>query len=140
MMKAEKKFRPLKSSDVCRIYELLTRAGEVSFPLTETARTKVDSLVANINGSSFGVPNYATPEEKAIAYIYFIIKNHPFVDGNKRTAFLSFRTFVTINHLEYRDSYFESEEFRESFPIYIEQTQTKDHQQLIKDLAQSLFA
>jgi death-on-curing protein len=32
---------------------------------------------------------YATPYEKAAALLESIIKNHPFIDGNKRTGFLA---------------------------------------------------
>lgn len=33
----------------------------------------------------------------AAAYAYGIARNHPFVDGNKRTAFVAGRTFLLIN-------------------------------------------
>ncbi len=52
------------------------------------AYTKIDSLVCNITGSNYGYENYSTIEEKIVAYFYFLIKNHCFVDGNKRTEFL----------------------------------------------------
>ncbi|MEO1428040.1 MAG: type II toxin-antitoxin system death-on-curing family toxin [Cyanobacteria bacterium J06633_8] len=35
--------------------------------------------------------------EQAAAYLYHIAKNHPFVDGNKRTAFAVMDTFLRIN-------------------------------------------
>lgn len=33
----------------------------------------------------------------AAAYAYGVIKNHPFVDGNKRTAYVICRTFLKLN-------------------------------------------
>ena len=36
-----------------------------------------------------GIDLYKTPFEKAAAILESIIKNHPFVDGNKRTGFIS---------------------------------------------------
>jgi death-on-curing protein len=33
----------------------------------------------------------------AAAYGYGIVKNHPFVDGNKRTAYVVMRTFLKLN-------------------------------------------
>ena len=33
----------------------------------------------------------------AAAYAYGIAKNHPFVDGNKRTALVAMRTFLVLN-------------------------------------------
>jgi len=35
--------------------------------------------------------------EPAASYTFGIAKNHPFVDGNKRTAFVVMRTFLLLN-------------------------------------------
>jgi death on curing protein len=35
--------------------------------------------------------------ELAAAYAFGLAKNHPFVDGNKRTAFLALGLFVALN-------------------------------------------
>ena len=40
---------------------------------------------------------HAFPFEMAAAYAYHIAQNHPFVDGNKRTAFSSALTFLEFN-------------------------------------------
>jgi death-on-curing protein len=39
--------------------------------------------------------------ELAAAYGYGLAKNHPFVDGNKRTSLLAIYTFLGINHVEF---------------------------------------
>jgi death-on-curing protein len=36
----------------------------------------------------------------AAAYAYGIAKNHPFLDGNKRTAFVVYRLFLKWNGIE----------------------------------------
>ena len=36
----------------------------------------------------------------AAAYLYHIVQNHPFVDGNKRTGAASAIIFLTINGIE----------------------------------------
>ena len=36
----------------------------------------------------------------AAAYAFGLIKNHPFVDGNKRTAFVAVELFLELNGLE----------------------------------------
>ena len=43
--------------------------------------------------------NYGNPTifELAAAYGYGIAKNHPFIDGNKRTAYVVMRTFLKLN-------------------------------------------
>jgi len=38
----------------------------------------------------------------AASYGYGIAKNHPFVDGNKRAAFVSVIIFLVLNKLEFR--------------------------------------
>lgn len=35
--------------------------------------------------------------EQAAAYLYHIAMNHPFIDGNKRTAFAATDTFLRLN-------------------------------------------
>lgn len=37
----------------------------------------------------------------AAAYAYGIARNHPFIDGNKRTALLAIYTFLGLNDLEF---------------------------------------
>jgi len=39
--------------------------------------------------------------ELAAAYAYGLAKNHPFVDGNKRTALLTLYTFLGINGVDF---------------------------------------
>ena len=40
--------------------------------------------------------------ELAAAYAFAIARNHPFVDGNKRTALLALYTFLGINGIDFR--------------------------------------
>lgn len=36
----------------------------------------------------------------AASYAYGVAKNHPFIDGNKRTAFVLMRTFLLLNNYD----------------------------------------
>jgi len=45
---------------------------------------------------------YPTLEEKAAHLLYFLVKNHPFVDGNKRIAAILFLWFLEKNAALYR--------------------------------------
>jgi hypothetical protein len=47
--------------------------------------------------SVFGEPAYPTIESKAAHLIYFVIKNHPFSDGNKRIGSFLFVDFLNRN-------------------------------------------
>lgn len=42
------------------------------------------AILGNIEQTMFGEPLYHTREEKAAHLLYFVIKDHPFLDGNKR--------------------------------------------------------
>lgn len=40
---------------------------------------------------------HATIYEQATAYLYHLAMNHPFIDGNKRTAYAVMDTFLRVN-------------------------------------------
>jgi prophage maintenance system killer protein len=42
----------------------------------------------------FGEPLYKTREERAAHLLYFVIKNHPFTDGNKRSGAFLFLLYL----------------------------------------------
>jgi len=44
-----------------------------------------------------GTPLYASFAEIAATYAWGLARNHPFVDGNKRTALLTALTFLAVN-------------------------------------------
>ena len=51
--------------------------------------------------SSFGGKSpYADIVEVGAAYLFYICKNHPFVDGNKRTAMMAAIVFLRLNGME----------------------------------------
>lgn len=47
----------------------------------------------------FGNDLYPTVYDKAAAYLYHIVCNHPFNDGNKRTGFGSALLFLKANSI-----------------------------------------
>jgi death-on-curing protein len=47
-----------------------------------------------MNLAAYGKPDVA---ELAASYGFGIARNHPFVDGNKRTAFVSVELFLRLN-------------------------------------------
>jgi death-on-curing protein len=51
--------------------------------------------------SSFGGKSpYADLVEIAGAYLFYLCGNHPFIDGNKRTALMAAIVFVRLNEIE----------------------------------------
>ncbi len=47
---------------------------------------------------------YTTTEEKSANLLYLVIKNHPFIDGNKRIAAALFIYFLEIYNILYKDN------------------------------------
>jgi death-on-curing protein len=51
--------------------------------------------------SSFGGKSpYADIVEVAAAYLFYICRNHPFLDGNKRTAMMTAIVFLRLNGIK----------------------------------------
>ena len=44
----------------------------------------------------------------AAAYAFGIARNHPFIDGNKRAAFLAFTTFLRLNGINFKPTQMEA--------------------------------
>ena len=55
------------------------------------------ALLGNLDQTVFGEPAYPTIESKGAHLLYFVIKNHPFADGNKRIGSLLFVEFLYRN-------------------------------------------
>lgn len=55
------------------------------------------ALLGNLAQSVFGEPAYPSVESKAAHLLYFVIKNHPFADGNKRSGAFLFVDFLNRN-------------------------------------------
>lgn len=83
--------RYLTVGDLIQINE--TEVGPdllADFGLLESAALRPQQTV-------FGTDAYPSLHEKAAALMHSLIRNHPFVDGNKRTAVLAMRIFYNLN-------------------------------------------
>jgi death-on-curing protein len=60
----------------------------------------LDSAVAQPQASFGGRHLHEFPFEMAAAYLYHIVQNHPFLDGNKRTGTVAALVFLDINDVE----------------------------------------
>ena len=60
----------------------------------ERSRGSVEGIVGNVMQSFGGKDVYLSAEEKAAHLLYFMVKNHPFVDGNKRSGAFAFIWFL----------------------------------------------
>ena len=71
----------------------------------------VDSAVARPQATFSGHDLYPTTFQKAGALLQSLLKNHPFVDCNKRTALTSAAIFLKMNGYKLNNSHKEEVEF-----------------------------
>ena len=57
----------------------------------------VESSLSSAFEVYFGVERYPTIEEKAARLCYSLVKNHAFLDGNKRIAVFTMLVFLELN-------------------------------------------
>ena len=57
----------------------------------------LESIVAQIKAEYFGKELYRGVVNKAVWMFYCLIKNHPFINGNKRIAVVALFTFLKLN-------------------------------------------
>jgi death-on-curing protein len=59
----------------------------------------LESAVAAPQATMMGRPMIEDPIEAAAAYLFYLCRNHPFVDGNKRAALATCLVFLSQNKL-----------------------------------------
>jgi len=59
----------------------------------------LESAVAAPQATMMGAPMFSDPLEVAGAYLFYLCRNHPFLDGNKRTALATCLVFLSENGL-----------------------------------------
>ena len=59
----------------------------------------LESAVAAPQATMGGEPMFTAPVEIAAAYLFYLCRNHPFVDGNKRAALATCLVFLSENGL-----------------------------------------
>ncbi len=94
-----KKKVTLVSEDLARaimkLRQELMRKGEATDMFAmERREGNIEGIVGNVMQSFGGKSVYPTIEEKAAHLLYFMVKNHPFTDGNKRSGAFSFVWFL----------------------------------------------
>lgn len=74
--------------------ELMKKDEATDMFASERREGSVESIVGNVMQSFGGKAVYPTVEEKAAHLLYFMVKNHPFSDGNKRSGAFAFVWFL----------------------------------------------
>ncbi len=84
------------------IKKKLLHKKEASNLFGQESEGKFKGILGSIYQTFAGKELYSSLEEKAAHLLYFIIKDHPFVDGNKRIAAFLFIYFLDKNNFLYR--------------------------------------
>jgi prophage maintenance system killer protein len=74
--------------------ELRTKNEATTLFGQERSTGVIKGIVGNVFQAFGGKELYPTVEEKAAHLLYFMVKNHPFTDGNKRSGAFSFIWFL----------------------------------------------
>lgn len=81
--------------DIATLKAELVGKGEATDNFAQPrSQQSLEGIVGNVMQSFGGKELYPTIESKAAHLLYFVIKNHPFVDGNKRSGAYAFVWFL----------------------------------------------
>lgn len=81
----------------------LLQKGEASDLFGREPTWGLASILGNIEQTFDGQALYSSVEERAAALLYFLVKDHPFTDGNKRIGSLLFLHFLDKNGRLFRN-------------------------------------
>jgi len=96
----------------------------------------VEGIVGSVFQTAFRQDAYETLEEKAAHLLYFIVKNHPFTDGNKRSGAFAFVWFLNKTGLLRKDKM--SPEALTALTLLVAESKSKDKEQIIGLILQLL--
>ena len=94
--------RKIKYKDCIKIINKLRFNEESTLFAVERDRG-LESIIGNIYQSFDGQDIYKSIEEKGANFLYLIVKNHVFADGNKRIAATLFIYFLNFYDILYKD-------------------------------------
>ena len=95
--------KQIKYDDCIKIINKL-RFNEESDIFAIERNKGLEAIIGNIYQTFDGVDVYKNVEEKAANFLYMIVKNHVFVDGNKRIAATLFIYFLNYYDILYKDN------------------------------------
>jgi prophage maintenance system killer protein len=76
----------------------LMEKGEATELFAKPRGDGLEALLGNLDQSVFGEAAYPSIQSKAAHLLYFVVKNHPFTDGNKRSGAFLFVDFLHRNN------------------------------------------
>lgn len=73
--------------------------GEATDLFAQERGDQFDAIITGLAQEVFGTTLYPTVESRAAHLLYFVIKDHPFSDGNKRVGSFLFINYLAAHHL-----------------------------------------
>jgi len=86
------------SESLAQLKQGLIERGEATELFAKPRGDGLDALLGNLDATVFGEAAYPTIQSKAAHLLYFVVKNHPFLDGNKRSGAFLFVDFLHRNN------------------------------------------
>lgn len=99
----------------------------------EKEKGKLEGILATIYQNVFGKELYPSIEEKAANLLYFLIKDHPFIDGCKRIGASIFLEFLNKNnHLVFNNNIIISNSALVAITLMIAESRPEEKETMIK--------
>ncbi len=109
--------------------ELIRKKEATELFAQEKKHKTLEGILGNVFQTVFGADAYKTIEEKAAHLLYFVVKNHPFNDGNKRTGAFSFIWFLNKSGINFQNKI--SPEALITITLLIAESKPKDKDRMI---------
>lgn len=110
-------------------HHLITTGKSSDLFAQEKTAGAIAGIVGNVFQSVLGEDAYKTVEEKAAHLLYFMVKNHPFTDGNKRSGAFAFVWFLQKARLLNKDKI--SPEALTALTLLVAESNPKDKERVI---------
>ncbi len=109
--------------------ELLIKKQATEIFGQERVRDSIQGIIGNVFQSFSKKDLYPSSEEKAAHLLYFMVKNHPFVDGNKRSGAFAFVWFLRKSGILYASL---SPEALTALTLLVAESNSKDKDRVTK--------
>ena len=116
--------------DLSQLKKDLIKKGEATELFAqEKSKGNLEGIIGNVFQTVFGEDAYPTIEEKAAHVLYFVVKDHPFNDGNKRSGAFAFIWLLQKARIKFTNNI--SPETLTTLTLLIAQSDPKEKDKMI---------
>ena len=109
--------------------ELIKKKEATELFAQEKKKGNLEGIFGNVMQSMYGKNLYETVEDKAAHLLYFVVKNHPFTDGNKRTGAFAFVWFLNRAGIQFKNKI--TPEALTAITLLIAESKPKDKDRMV---------